>query len=129
MNASLETEILKYIKYNRFWCAVNFILSEFLFWLAILSSFFGAIFTSNKIVSDYVMAMIVGIPALVLIINKKFKHHDRSYWHNDYVIRLKRLYRRSLYLNGTDKSIVEALNELENVMEKTFPSRVREDDN
>jgi hypothetical protein len=90
--AELQKEIEKEIKRRRTYESWDFKLAHFFLWLSILASFGASIIVAADVAIDKIaVAIIAGIPGLIILIDKSFDFAKRAVWGAMYRIELEEL--------------------------------------
>ena len=90
---AIKDELIKEIKKRKKWEKGDFQLAHFFIWFSILASFSSSIIIAagdigiNKII----VAIIAGIPGLVVVVDKTFEFARRSAWDTMYKIDMQEL--------------------------------------
>ena len=121
MNIELLNRIDELIKYHLHWAWNDFIVSQTLLWVAILSSFAASICASRDKIPKWLIATIAGLPALMLMVEKTFRYIDRNAWHDAYTVDLQAL-RDELAIAQTPQiEVAKRLSALNSKMRSTWP--------
>lgn len=94
----LQSEIEKEIKHRKTYESMDFKLAHIFLWVSILASFgasiiiaAGATLSKDTSVNKIIIAIIAGIPGLVILIDKSFDFAKRAVWGAIYRIELEEL--------------------------------------
>ncbi|SHF36369.1 hypothetical protein SAMN04488522_102981 [Pedobacter caeni] len=80
MEDALKADLCRLIRRMKRLERLDSTIAHSLFWLSILASFSSAILVSGKYDSTYLLAVIAGIPGLVVVIEKTFDFTQRTVW-------------------------------------------------
>ena len=92
--AVLKFKVRKIISRRRRWSSFDFRIAHVLFWTSILASFSSSIIIASKttdILDPIYLAILAGIPGLVVSIENNFDFARRSAWGVAYEIELQKL--------------------------------------
>lgn len=76
------------IAHHEKWSSKDFTNSQWILWVAILSSFAATILVGKEQIPKLVLAIIAGLPALMLMVDKTFRFRDRAKWHDLYLVKV-----------------------------------------
>ena len=78
----LQDEISRKIKHTRRFATMDFSLAHLFLWISILASFTSTIIVAYGVPEDWeiVIAIIAGVPGLVILIDKTFDFKRRAVW-------------------------------------------------
>lgn len=114
LNVAIKTRL----KYE----SLDFILAQSLFWISILASFISAILIANKNeeLNPLIMAIIAGIPGLVVVIQKTFNFTERTTWDTNFRIELQALKDKIIFEKMPIKVAADKFRELNRKFETEF---------
>jgi hypothetical protein len=91
MNHDILTRLNEMIAHHEKWGSKDFAISQWILWIAILSSFAATILVGKQQIDSLLLAVIAGLPALMLMIDKTFRFRDRAKWHELYSLRVSEI--------------------------------------
>jgi hypothetical protein len=114
------------------WKGHDFMWAQMLLWTAILSSFLASLHAAGAFTDEFeikgthvslkwLWALLAGLPALTLVIERTFRYTARHIWNATYEARFRSLQRDIQHRGKSEVSAVAELNELETEMTRTFP--------
>lgn len=121
--ANLLKEIDREIKIRKRYESMDFSLAHLFVWLSILASFSASIFIASKSeVDKFLLAIIAGIPGVIVVIDRSFDFAKRSAWGGMYRLELEELKDKILL---TDIDPYEASKEFRQLKRKNSSSFLR----
>ena len=120
MSEILLGRLERLIAHHEEWGPKDFAYTQIILWVSILSSFTATILAATEAPSVLV-AVIAGLPALTITIDKVFRYRERAIWHDRYAIELNNL-RDELQISGMSADdIVKRLAALRKSMDEQWP--------
>ena len=118
----LQNEISKKIKHRRRFEVMDFRLAHLFLWVSILASFISTIAVASGVKEEnkILIAVIAGIPGLVILIDKTFDFKRRSVWGAMFRIELEDLKDKFAFKKGDPYLVAKKLREIERKFELLY---------
>ena len=121
MTPDLLTRLNQLIAHHEMWTSRDFSYTQWILWIAILSSFAATISVAFQKMPKWAIAILAAIPALSLMVDKTFRYRERSLWHELYSVELQNL-RDDLEINhAKEADIAKNLRKLRTDMQARWP--------
>lgn len=120
----MTTDLPTLIEHHTYWGSRDFIYSQVILWIALVASFAATILVSTATdkIPKWVIAVIAGLPALAMTVEKTFHYQERSQWHEGYSIRLEGLQSDIQSGKVAQADVGSLLKNLKEDMVKTWPA-------
>jgi hypothetical protein len=121
--ADREQDLESAVKHYRRLAIVNYVVVFVTLLASVSASFFAAIIAAedNIRISHMCLAVLAGLPAVILLINNAFKFETKSLWHFEKRRRLASLLRESKSGAIDSKGVAAQWNEIDKDMDAKWP--------